>query len=129
MLDTILIATIPAAVLSIISALIAWFTSKKKYSVEVKAIDTDVKSVELRNQQLQMETYEMLLTNVSIRLERVLDEMNISEKHFIEKASECRDKLEGLREELEKSQNTVKELLKLKCVVENCNNRTPPKNI
>jgi type III secretory pathway component EscR len=116
MLETILIATVPTVVMS---SIVAWVTSilqKKKYLAETV-------SVEQKNLQTQMETYEKFLDNTSERVNRMAFEFKEREQFFLEREAEYLEKIKNQDIRIKNLEIRMEKMFYKVCARQNCENR------
>ena len=125
MIETILIATVPALATFLITRLF----ERKKYL-------TDVVSVEQTNLKTMLETYNISLESSKIEIERLTERINSSvlemqgrEKIFLEKEADYIMKIKDNNERIAKLEAKVSKLFLKVCIVKNCQKReTLPEN-
>ena len=67
MVETILTATVPAAIL----ALVTFFTTRRRHKAEVESIKAQNKATEVQNKDLAFEVYRKLLDDVNARMDQM----------------------------------------------------------
>ena len=130
MIETILTATVPAAILTIVAQL----ASRKKHRAEIESIKAQNKATEVQNKDLAFEVYRKLLDDVNARMDHMTVKYFKAEEHFLEQAVDYRRRNKEISDALIESnqrivvlETKVEQLSHEKCLVLDCARRIHPR--
>jgi len=113
MWETVLIATIPTIVISAVSAWVAKILERKKYI-------QDTLTLEQKNLQMKLETYEMFLTNTNERVQKMTTEWKLERELHLGREAEYQRRVKESDERNIQLEQKINRLIVEVCTKKNC---------